>query len=272
MATARWSPIGWAMVLCCAAVGCESHRAAMTYDFESLNFGPLVGQDGWKDSPGAPWSGPGLIAMGTANEVTPPDGPNNTKVLMATAGAGRINDEKWGYVVRKSDRAWEVQVDYKREGPYISLGFDEDEDGKISASESVGWIAFAAGLGIQSQEKPLGGPQYVYSDPYPNLKGNFEGNAATWLRMKLVFDWTNKSDGACGWMSAWVKNLQRNTEWEQVMWPGGKSAVAIKRPAWAKWLERASAHPDRAGVILCPHHNRVYYQMDNLRIGVAPEQ
>jgi hypothetical protein len=92
---------------------------------------------------------------------------------------------------------------------------------------------------------------------------------ATWLRAKLIFDWTDQSPGVHGTVTAQVTNLQRKTDWEPVLWPGGKKKLPLTRHTWGKWLANASAHPERAGIILCPHHNRVLYQMDNISIGPA---
>jgi len=205
----------------CAAFAAEPAVGTKVYDFENLMLGKLAGQDNWKQVEGLAVSGPGKITIGTGNEVTPPDGPNMTKVLQSPAGVTRINNAAWGYTVKPSDTAWQLQLDYKREGPYVSLGYDDNGDGTIDSKEYVGWIVFGAGMAMQAADNPPGHRAYTYSDPYPNLKGNFEGNAATWLRMNLTFDWTDKAPGRYGTMLARVKNLQTGSDWETVRWPGG---------------------------------------------------
>ncbi|MCX5658793.1 MAG: hypothetical protein NTW19_03615 [Planctomycetota bacterium] len=260
------------LLLATLSLGCAaSHAAPKTYDFEDLAFGKLAGQDHWKEIKGTPVEGPGLIAVGTETELNAPDGPNTSKVLQSFSGLSRINDAKWGYTVSAKETSWVFQFDYKREGPYLSLAYDANGDGTITTDEAVGWIHMGAGMAIHANSKPGGNPEYVYSDPYPNLKGVFEGDAGTWLRGRLIFNWADQSPGVYGTVTAQVKNLRTNSPWERVMWPNGVTKLPLTRKTWGDWLANASAHPERAGVVVCTHHNRVYYQMDNIVIGAMPD-
>lgn len=158
------------------------HAAVFTYDFESLGFGALNGQDNWS-----------FLAGDSAFIVTSGSGANTTKVV-GTGGstssnfAGRINDGNFSFGSLVGVTSLTLGFDTR----YVSGGSDQALFYLNSASGST-----------QSAYFGLNGDAFYVNANGIALPSGVDPN--DWLSLRLVMDLTANSGDGSG--SLFYKNL-----------------------------------------------------------------
>ncbi len=179
------------------AGGAATLSAAVTYTFESLASGSLVGQDNWS-----------MPVGNTSPQVGNGAGADQTKVAMY-GGAGVL--PAW----RPNDGAFSFGV-FSNTATTAYLEFDAREADLVANSTERFYVFYQNSNGVYSTSPWIGlnGGSF-------EVRGANGGSVTTvpvaagidvgdWVRLRLVMDFTDTSGGRSGSMDAYYVNLTDN--------------------------------------------------------------
>lgn len=172
------------LVFCAAQLGAQN----LAYDFESLQPGTLVGQDGWRNQ----------LLIGNPASIVTGRGANSTKILTVgtddSQEVGRDYDLNFTFVpfsgteteaYLQFDFCWDRLDDWNYLG--FRIGKDVDYDGGPGIYEGIGARYQNGRFAIEK-----GGGMGTMSETGTNLGA---GSVGDWFRVRLVADFTVDPSG-----------------------------------------------------------------------------
>lgn len=234
------------LVFAAARLGAQN----LTYDFESLQAAPLVGQDGWRNQ----------LLIGNPASICEGSGSNSTKVLTAGPSdvqeVGRVLDLNFTFIpftgtetqaYLQFDFSWDRPDDWNYLG--FRIGRDVDNDGGPGVYEGIGARYQNGRFALED-----GGGIGTMSDTRTNLGA---GSVGDWFRVRLLADFTADPGG---YATLSYLNLTRGdevfTEVQSSYLFTSQNSIGAQNPS--DW--------DMLGITI---NNGA--QIDNLMLGVVPE-